>query len=179
MDEIELVEAARRGDTRAFTTLVRVHERSLHATACAILGAGWDASDAVQDTLETAWTKLRSLREPGAFPAWLTRILVNRCNSALRRRRGEILAADPPEPVLSPAYDVVAPEASLDLLAALARLDRDHRQVIALRYFRDMRIEEIAEVVGCPTGTVKSRLNRALAKLGSAMCDGERTEVPL
>ena len=179
MDETELVIAARRGDARAFTTLVRTHERSLHATACSILGAGWDASDAVQDTFETAWTKLKSLREPTAFSAWLTRILVNRCNSALRKRHGEVLIADPLEPMLSPAYDVVAPEATLDLLAALGRLDREHREVVALRYFRDLKIDEIAELLGCPAGTVKSRINRALTKLGSAMCDEERTEVPL
>ena len=101
MDETELVIAARRGDVRAFTTLVRTHERSMHATACSILGAGWDASDAVQETFETAWTKLRSLREPATFRAWLTRILVNRCNSTLRKRHGEVLAADPPTPVIT------------------------------------------------------------------------------
>jgi len=179
MDETELVVAARGGDVRAFTTLVRRHERSLHATACSILGAGWDASDAVQDTFVTAWTKLGTLKEPAAFPAWLTRILVNRCHSVLRKRHGEILAADPPEPTLSEAYDVVGPEASLDLLAALNALDREHREVVALRYFCDLKVDEIADLLGCPSGTVKSRISRALAKLGSALCDESRMEVSL
>jgi RNA polymerase sigma factor (sigma-70 family) len=179
VDEIELVKAARGGDAAAFTTLVRRHERSLHATACAILGAGWDASDAVQDTLLTAWTKLRSLREPAAFGAWLTRILVNRCTASFRRgsRRREVVYAEVPEPAGSDAYEIVGPEATLDLIAALRSLEREQREVLALRYFRDLKIDEIAEVLGCPAGTVKSRINRALGRLGTLLSDEERTEV--
>jgi len=179
MDEIELVVAARGGDARAFTTLVRRHERSLHATACAVLGTNWDATDAVQDALVIAWTKLRSLREPAAFPVWLTRVLVNRCNAILRDRKREVLmdGDDVPDPAEPAAYDLVGPEDTLDLIAALRTLDRDHREVVALRYFRDLKIDEIAEILGCPSGTVKSRLNRSLAKLSAALGDERRTEV--
>lgn len=175
-DETGLVIAARRGDARAFTTLVRRHERSLHATACAILGVGWDASDAVQETLATAWARLPRLREPAAFGAWLTRILVNRCTSTLRSRRKEVLIADPDEPRQT-AYDIAGPETALELAAAVGSLDPLHREVVALRYFRDMKVDQIAEVLGCPAGTVKSRLSRAIAQLGAILGDDARTEV--
>jgi RNA polymerase sigma-70 factor (ECF subfamily) len=177
MDETDLVVAAQRGDARAFTTLVRHHERSLHAMACAILGVGWDASDAVQGALVTAWTKLPTLREPAAFGAWITRILVNRCNTTLRSRRNEILTADPAEPAQPSAYEIPGPEARLDLVAAVCALDPEQRQVVALRYFRDLKVDEIAEILGCPVGTVKSRINRSIARLGSLLGEGTRTEV--
>jgi RNA polymerase sigma-70 factor (ECF subfamily) len=177
MDETDLVVAAQRGDERAFTTLVRHHERSLHATACAILGAGWDASDAVQGALVTAWTKLPTLREPAAFGAWITRVLVNRCNTTLRSRRNEILIADPEEPAQPNAYDILGPEGRLDLVAAVRALDSEQREVVALRYFRDLKIDEIAQILGCPVGTVKSRINRSLARLGATLGEDTRAEV--
>lgn len=179
VDDRDLVVAAGRGDAGAFRTLVRNHERSMHATSCAILGAGWDATDAVQDALETAWSKLSTLREPSAFSAWLSRILVNRCNATLRsrNRRQEVLCDDVPETSRVDAYEIVGSEARLDLLSALMGLDLEQRQVVALRYFRDLKVADIARMLDCPEGTVKSRLNRAIGRLGSVLGDDSRTEV--
>ena len=176
MDETDLVVAAQRRDERAFTTLVRRHERSLHATACAILGVGWDASDAVQSSIAIAWAKLPTLREPAAFGAWITRVLVNQCNSTLRGRRNEVLTADPTEPAQPDAYDIAGPEDRLDLVAAVRALDPDQREVVALRYFRDLKVDEIARILDCPVGTVKSRINRSIAKLASLLGEGTRKE---
>jgi RNA polymerase sigma-70 factor (ECF subfamily) len=168
MDEIGAVQAAQRGDSNRYTMLVRSHERSLHATAAAILGAGPDAADAVQDTLITAWRKLPGLRNPAVFGAWLSKILVNRCRQTLRTRSWQITSPDPASLVDPGTYDVLGAEAALDLFAAIRDLEPPHREVIALRYYRDMTIDQIAKTLGCPAGTVKSRINRALAKLGSA-----------
>jgi len=178
MDDPGLVFAAQRGDARAFTSLARAHERSLHATACAILGAGPDAADAVQDTLVTAWRKLPSLRDPNAFGGWLTKILVNRCRATLRSRKRTVLAEDPSTLVDATVYDFAGREDALDLFGAIRQLEPAHREVVALRYFKDMTVDQIAATLGCPAGTVKSRVNRALARLHAILGQPNGTEVP-
>jgi RNA polymerase sigma-70 factor (ECF subfamily) len=166
MEDHELVRRAQQGDARAFTTLVRRHERSLYATAYAITRSQWDAADAVQDALADAYVSIRTLRDPDRFGAWVSRIVVNRCNSLLRKRGRVTLVEEPPEPQ---AFVWDGPEDGIDLMRAIQELSPDHREVIALRYFRDMRVADIAEALGCPAGTVKSRINRALASLEAAM----------
>lgn len=173
MEELQLVERARAGDGRAFAALVRMHERSLYATAYAITRSGWDASDAAQEAFAEAYDKLGTLRDPLRFKAWLTRILVNKCNAGLRRRKREVVTDRLPEP---DAFTYVGREQGIDLMNAVQGLDDEFRQVVALRYFRDMRIDEIAAVMDCPAGTVKSRINRALGKLGVVLREG-RMEV--
>ena len=166
MEDHELVRRAQQGDARAFTTLVRRHERSLYATAYAITRSQWDAADAVQDALADAYASIRKLRDPYRFGAWVSRIVVNRCNSLLRRRGRVTPVEEPPEPQ---AFVWDGPEDGLDLMRAIQELSPDHREVIALRFFRDMKVADIAEALGCPAGTVKSRINRALASLEAAM----------
>jgi RNA polymerase sigma-70 factor (ECF subfamily) len=166
VDDHDLVERARRGDERAFAMLIRRHERSLYATAYAITRSQWDAADAVQDALTDAHVKLRTLRDPDKFGAWVSRILVNRCNSLLRTRGRTVAVEEVPEPQ---AFAWSGPEADMDLMDAVRGLSPDHREVIALRYFRDLKVDEIAHVLGCPAGTVKSRINRALAALHSTL----------
>ena len=174
MDDRELVACAQRGDEQAFTMLVRRHERSLYATAYAITRSQWDAADAMQDSLTDIYVKLSSLRDPGKFGPWASAILVNRCNGLLRRRGRTIPMDDPPEPQ---AYVWNGTEDGLDLARAVRSLSPDHREVIGLRYFRDLKIDEIATVLGCPVGTVKSRLNRALGALCAAYGRRDREEV--
>jgi RNA polymerase sigma-70 factor, ECF subfamily len=171
MDEAKLVRRARRGDREAFAALVKLHERSLYGTAYGITRSEWDAADAVQEALAEAYSKISRLRDPERFGAWLTRILVNKCNDGFRVRKPLICVAEPPEPGQPHLY--VGAEEGLDLMAAVQQLDSDHRMVVTLRYFRDMKIDDIAEVLGCPAGTVKSRLNRALARLNGTLSGTE------
>ena len=104
--EPDVVARARSGDAAAFESLVEARVGPMLRTAMAILGSDADARDAVQDALVTAWRELAALRDPAAFDAWLTRILVNRCRRGLRgvvvRRLREVpvdaLMASPREP---------------------------------------------------------------------------------
>jgi RNA polymerase sigma-70 factor (ECF subfamily) len=166
MDDHGLVARALAGDDGSFTILVRRHERSLYATAYAITRSQWDAADAVQDALADAYASLDSLRDPARFGAWVSRIVVNKCNGLLRRRGRVLPMEEPPEPQ---AFVWDGPEAGMDLMRAIQELSPDHREVIALRYFRDLKVADIAEVLGTPAGTVKSRINRALAALEAAL----------
>ena len=162
MNERRLVESAQRGSREAFAVLAGCHERSLYATALALSRSSWDASDAVQDAFVEAFVKLRKLRDPDKFGPWVSAIVVNKCRDLWRRRR--------PVPVDTSllegeAYEFEGPETSLDVLHAMRDLDEQSRAIVALRFFRDLKVDQIAEIVGCPAGTVKSRLNRAMTAL--------------
>lgn len=172
MDDDLLVRQARSGNDRAFAVLVRTHQRSLYCTAYSILGSSWDASDAVQDAFLQAYAKLDTLRDPARFKPWLLRILVRSCYGTIGTRRRVVPMAEVPEAdrgreSSAEAHAFVGTEAQLDLLRAIRGLEEDHRTVIALRYFHDLKVDDIAAVLDVPAGTVKSRINRALARLSA------------
>jgi RNA polymerase sigma-70 factor, ECF subfamily len=135
-----------------------------------ILGDQHEAEDATQDALLRAWRSAASLRDPAGFQAWFDRILVNVCRDRLRRRgKVRMIAID----------DAVFTSAERDpfrtifdrdeVLRAMAALDDDQRIVIVLHYWADLTLEAVAERVGWPVGTVKSRLHRGLEAMRNQM----------
>jgi RNA polymerase sigma factor (sigma-70 family) len=156
-----LVEQAKRGSRHAFSVLVSRHERALYSTALAMLRSSWDAADAVQDAFLEAYRKIDALKDPAKFKAWTARILCNKCRD-IRRKRHPIPMEELPE---SCAFDFVGRDINLDIMNAVRDLDDVDRTVVALRFFRDLKVDEIAEILGCRAGTVKSRINRAVEKL--------------
>jgi len=177
--ERQLVEAARHGDARAFAALVRAHQRALYCTAYSILGSSWDANDAVQDALLQAWARIETLRDSARFKPWLVRILVNTCYDTLSTRRRLVPVGESPQedPRRGEAHEFVGTEAQLDLFRVVRELDDDHRTVVALRYFNDLKVDDIASLLDIPAGTVKSRINRALARLAQQLGRATRLEV--
>lgn len=168
----ERIARARSGDASAFEALVEARVGPMTRTAMAILGREDEARDAVQDALITAWRELAALRDPAAFDAWLTRILVNRCRRGLRgiglRRVREIpvdtvIAAD--EPIAKDAIASVGERQALE--RAFDRLSVDERTLLVLHHLDGRPVASIAVVLGVPSGTAKSRLfaaRRALAR---------------
>jgi RNA polymerase sigma-70 factor, ECF subfamily len=131
-----------------------------------ILGDRHDAEDATQEALIRAWSGLGSLRDPAGFQAWFDRILVNVCRDRLRRRaRIRFLPLDEggAAAVPDPFRDVLDRD---ETLRALAVLDADERLVVVLHYWADLPLADVAARAGWPLGTVKSRLHRALGKVG-------------
>lgn len=127
-----------------------------------ILGDALEAEDAVQDALLRAWRSTASLRDVEGFQAWFDRILVNGCRDRLRRRK--TVRFIPLDPTMDPpaAGDPFRAIAERDaLLAGLRALDPDERVVVVLHYWADLSLEHIADRIGAPLGTVKSRLHRA------------------
>jgi RNA polymerase sigma-70 factor (ECF subfamily) len=166
----ERIARARRGDASAFEALVEARVGQMTRTAMAILGREDDARDAVQDTLVTAWRELASLREPAAFDAWLTRILVNRCRRGLRRFRlarvREIradLVADADQPRIDDVAAGVVDRGTLE--RAFDRLTIDERTILVLHHLDGRSIASIAQVLRIPEGTAKSRLFAARRSL--------------
>jgi RNA polymerase sigma-70 factor, ECF subfamily len=170
VDQRGLVERAQGGDHDAFAELVDLSIARLDTAARLILRDPELARDAVQETFLNAWRRLRGLRDPDRFDAWLHRLLVNEALDLMRRRRRrvievELLAIDAPTNA-----DTAGAVADRDLLdAALASLDPGHRAVVVLHYYLGMPLPDVAQAVGIPLGTAKSRLHYALAAMRSSV----------
>ena len=136
--------------------------------ARAILLDDREAEDAVQDACLMAWQRGGSLRDPDRFAPWFERIVVNGCRDRLRRRQRQRVRAIALQ--AAAADERMAPDPADDNLdEALGALDADHRMVVVLRYWRDLTADEIADRLGLPVGTVKSRLHYALRKLRATL----------
>jgi RNA polymerase sigma-70 factor (ECF subfamily) len=130
-----------------------------------ILGSGGEAEDAVGDALERAWREIDRLRDMDRFQAWFDRILVNACRDRLRRR-GRIRFIRLPGDDSPLAPDPFAAVLQADAAArAMRDLPDDEREVVVLHFWADLTLEAVADRLGRPVGTVKSRLHRALARM--------------
>jgi RNA polymerase sigma-70 factor (ECF subfamily) len=126
-----------------------------------------EAEDVVHDAVLIAWRKFGSLRDPARFDAWFGRIVMNLCRDRLRaRQRGRIRETRMGAMLESGRRDDFASVAERDALdTAFPKLDPDLQLVVALRFYRDMQLDDIAELLGIPLGTVKSRLHTGLKRL--------------
>ena len=172
LDETELVERSRRGDLRAWETIVRTHQGIAFRTAYVLTGSAADAEEAAQDGFVKAYRALGRFRRGAPFRPWLLRIVANearnRRRSAARRERLSLRAAAearPGDAVPSPEAALLSREEQGRLLAAVERLSDEHRDAIACRYFLDLSEDETAAALHVRRGTVKSRLSRALDRL--------------
>ena len=165
-----LVEQAREGDEIAFTQLVDLDGDRCYAIAYRILRDVERAQDAVQQAFLLAWRELPRLRDPERFSPWLQRLLVNACYEEHRRRQrwtSRIRALPVDGPVSSDPTVSVDDRDALD--RAILRLTPEHRAVFVLHHHAGLPLSDIAEIVGVPLGTVKSRLHHAIRSLRAAI----------
>ena len=165
VDDTVLLDAARAGDTAAFSELVRRHQEQVYRVALRMLGSPADAEDAAQDAFVRAWRSLGGFRGDSSVTTWLYRIVTNRCLSLLAARRE---TAQLPEATLRDRGDdlatVVARRAEIDAIStAVARLPGDQRAAIVLRDYEGLSYEEVAEILQIGLGAVKSRIHRGRA----------------
>ena len=168
--ERELLAAAQHGDEAAFVDLVRPRTNRLFATAHRMLRDMDRAEDALQDALVIAWRDLRGLRDPDRFDAWLTRLLVHVCiaQATRERRRTANLRVLPVEGPAAP--DELLSVADRDLLErGFRRLPPDQRAILALHHYLGYAPSEIAEALGIPPGTARSRLFHAHRAMRAAL----------
>jgi RNA polymerase sigma-70 factor, ECF subfamily len=158
--------AATDGAAAAFVRAARGAVPAAYRLAGYILGDGCEAQDAVQDALVKAWRNWSGLRDLDAFGPWFERIVVNVCRDRLRRHRTlrmvELDAAGEVEGDDDQFHSMFMQD---EVAAAVGRLKADQRIVIVLRYWHDLTLEQVAERLGLPLGTVKSRLHYALRAL--------------
>ena len=160
----------------AFLRLADHHLDAAYRLARAILRDSTEAQDATHDAFEQAWRKWSTLRDPARFEPWFDRILVNNCRDRLRSARRQ--ATDISAEVALASGDQFGQAHDRDVLTnAIAGLSPDHRVVIALRYYNDLPVDEIARRLDIPAGTVQSRLHYALKRLHAAIdtVDGKGT----
>jgi RNA polymerase sigma-70 factor (ECF subfamily) len=161
------------GDRRvAFEALADAELDGAYRLAGVILGDSWQAEDATHDAVVQAWLRYGSLRDPDRFGAWFQRILVNVCRDRLRQRSRRPVVTLTPE--RAPGRDgTPAIDDRLDLDRAFERLWPDHRVALALRFYADLTVDEIADRVGVPSGTVKSRIHVAVDRMRAALDAGD------
>ena len=166
---IELVQLAQTGDHDAFERLAALVARRMYGTASLIVRDPEAARDAVQEALIETWRNLPTLRDPAAFEGWSRRILVRCCYRAIRerqRRRIEVSVTEIDASSRSHETQV----SDMDLLdRAFRRLTPDQRAVLVLHHRLGLQLDETAEALAIPLGTVKSRLSRATAALRAAL----------
>jgi RNA polymerase sigma-70 factor (ECF subfamily) len=172
------VDLAQRGDEEAFADLARVVGDRLMAIAYRILRDVDRAEDAVQQTLVTAWRELPTLRDPDRFDAWLRRILVHACYAEARKRRAwaanvRVIPVDG-----SDGRDDIASVVDRDRLErAFRRLSPEQAAVFVLHHYVGLSLPEIADEIGVPLGTVKSRMHYATSALRAALDADARSVV--
>jgi RNA polymerase sigma-70 factor, ECF subfamily len=152
----------------AFVRLAEEHLDKAYRLARAILRDPAEAQDATHDAFVQAWRKWETLRDRSRFEPWFDRILVNTCRNRLRSNRWQ--ATDISAEVALATGDHASHAEDRDVIgAAIAALSPDHQIVVALRYYRDLTVDDIAKRLGIPSGTVQSRLHYALKRLHDAI----------
>lgn len=171
----ELIERARNGDREAFGLLAAGEVDRLLAIARLILRDPDLAEDAVQEALVRCWQQLPRLRDIDAFDAWLYRVVVHATADELKRHRrfqSRVRELDV-EPADEDAAQLVADRELLE--QGFRHLSIDHRAVIVLHHYQGLSLNDVAEALGIPAGTAKSRYHYAMAALRAALDAEART----
>lgn len=184
-DEAVLLRRSQRGDREAFGQLVIHYQNSLFNAVFRMCGNQDDAADIVQETFLKAFRAIRDFRGRAAFYTWLLQIAMN---TTISQRRRDLVRKESKKLSLSPVGEQASPvdpadkqpgpdsraqqaEVGRRITEAIDQLDHEHRIVVVLKDIEGLGYEQIAQVLGCPRGTVKSRLHRARLELRAALGD--------
>ena len=173
----EIISEAQAGDQRAFEILYRKHEQRVYRTALAIMGNSQAAEEVLQDCFLRAYKHLHRLNADPSVSPWLHRVAVNLCHSRLRRSYLSQLTVSLeslsnrlfPTQALSPEESTQHSEMRTAIQNGVAALSFKHRSVVVLYYLQGLSLEEIAYILDCPVGTVKSRLHHARRELSQRL----------
>jgi len=172
----ELVARSIGGDAESFNELILRWERPIYALAYRTIGREEDARDVCQETFLRAFRALPGFRGQAKFSSWLYRIALNLCRDWIRRERRAQVVQAPDNVDLVELAAAVEPSESIEELVtrkdlaraverAMANLPEEQRTAIVLKEYHDLTFQEIADLVGCPLSTVKTRLYQGLTVL--------------
>ena len=185
LGDIGLVIASRNGDMAAYDQLVRRYQDRIYATIYHMTSNHEDANDLAQETFIKAYTALKTFKGDSSFYTWIYRIAVNKTINFLKTRKNKTQLSlndldfnaehDPDLLALvsekTPRRDAALRELQEKLNAALLKLSETHRLVVTLHDVQGLSHEEIAEIMDCNTGTVRSRLFYARQQLQGWLAD--------
>lgn len=175
LDVATLLERCRQGDELAWEALVRQFQGRAYAIACHYMRNAEEARDVAQEIFVRIYERLDTFHGDEAFLPWMLRLSRNACIDALRRRKARPQAADVvidetvqlPSTAPTPEEAFVARSARELLYRAMDRMSDSDREILMLKEIQGLKVEEIASMLGIPTGTVKSRCNRARLDLAA------------
>lgn len=169
-DQENIIARARRGDADAFEQLVIAYRDPVFRLALRMCGNAADADEAAQEAFLAAWRGLPNFRGDSKFSTWLYQLTTHAAIDLMRRQKRQIAAEDitevsAPDPAPGPQQQAERAETRQAVRDALLRLTPEYRQIVTLRFLQELSYEEIGAALDLPSGTVKSRLNRARARL--------------
>ncbi|WP_051271821.1 sigma-70 family RNA polymerase sigma factor [Shimazuella kribbensis] len=159
----QLIREAQKGDWESFSQAVFSVKDQAYRIAYCYLYEENDSMDVVCDAMEKAYVKIKSLREPKFFTTWFIRIVINECKAQLKKKKTISFVAD------HASHRTVNPEEVVDLKMALQSLSPSDRVIVQMKYFLGYTFTEIAEAIGMPEGTVKTKLYQTLKLLKSKL----------
>lgn len=177
----ELVACVLSGEGQAYETLITRYTNALSSIAFLMVRSVEDSRDIVQEAFVIAYCNLDQLEVPARFGAWIRGIVLNHCRKILdRRTRTQRFLERLPHTIEipDPAAELAVRENARQALEALDMLDELHREVVMLYYFQDMKVEDIAQLVNKPGGTIKRILAEARGRLKEELIDMAREEFP-
>lgn len=157
------IKLAQKGDDNAFYELLSERKDQLYKTAFAYVKNKEEAMDIVSDTVYKAYISIKNLKEPSFFNTWLTRILINTSLDSINKNSRVVSF----EENISVDIGIISKddEQLIDLKVAVDKLIGKYKTIVILKYFQDMTLVEIAKILQCPLGTVKTMLHKALGEL--------------
>ena len=169
-DQENIIARARRGDADAFEQLVVAYRDQVFRLALRMCGNEADADEVAQEAFLSAWKALPNFRGDSQFSTWLYQLTTHAAIDLMRREKRQIAAEDitevsAPDPGPSPQQQAERRETQEAVRNAILQLTPEYRQIVVLRFLEDLSYEEIGAALKLPSGTVKSRLNRAKSQL--------------
>lgn len=170
-DNIDIVNQAINGNKEAFCELISKNKSEIYKIAFLYTKHEQDSLDIFQDTVYKAFKSIKTIKNPEYFNTWIIRITINCCKNFIKSKKhiinNELLYINDTENDIDKIADTgsdVFNDASkkIDLLNALDKLDDNLKTIVILRYYNDLQLNQIAEILSCPVSTVKTRLYRAL-----------------
>lgn len=167
-EKLQLIAQAKKGNADAFQQLIHMEKEKLYKMAYIYMRNEEEALEIFQETVFRAFESIRKLKNDQYFSTWVTRILINAAISSLRKKKHVVLINEEVWGNL-PNNDLSENDVQMDLLNALDEIEEKYKTVLLLRYYQDYTIQQIAVILDCPEGTVKTNIRRGLAVLKEKM----------
>ncbi|SFD27626.1 sigma-70 family RNA polymerase sigma factor [Clostridium uliginosum] len=153
-----LIKMAMKGDSKAFTTLIKENKMYLYKIAYSYVKNEQIALDILQESTYKAFLNIKKLKKESVFKTWITKIVINECINTIRKNDKVTYLNDD---AIFLKEELISTEEKLDLYEAIDKLRNSYKSVIILKYFNDLPLKDISYIMDIPENTVKSHLKRA------------------